>query len=308
GDTSFTYDARGNLTRHKTDKFVRTYQYASNGDVLSESTSLTGLAATTTDYAYNNDGQLTQIKTANQTSKFEYNPVGKLRKVTFPDGASHSYQYNKLGFRKHTKRSDTSAVDYFYDKIGNLKETKKYQAGATIGHSNKITLNANNQVMAVTGEGQTSLVIKYTKKGSPSTINKGENTTEYQYDNLGRLTVVNDSQTGQVNYAYQKGEEAIRLQLDGSTKGERSNRTQVTAHNQTQAQLQYARMTGSPWQSVIWHESLNKLLVPLPSEVSSPDAGFKSAKQRRRLRDAKSIIKSQQLEHDKPSNSQFTPN
>ncbi|NQZ07768.1 MAG: RHS repeat protein [Algicola sp.] len=307
GDTEFTYDARGNLTQHKTDKFVHTYQYADNGDVLSESTSLMGLAATTTNYAYNNDGQLTRIKTNNQTSKFEYNLIGKLSKVTFPDGVSHSYQYDKLGFRKHTKRGDTSAVDYFYDKVGNLKETKKYQPGAAIGHSNKITLNANNQVMVVTGEGQTPMTIKYTAKGNPSTISKGENSTEYQYDNLGRLTTVNDSQTGQVNYTYQKGEEGIRLQLDDRTKAAKSNRTQVTAHNQTQAQLQYARMTGSPWQSVIWHESLNKLLVPLPSEINAPDTGYQSAKQRRRLRDAKSIVKSKQLEHDKASNSQFTP-
>lgn len=272
-----------------------------------ESTSLMGLAATTTDYAYNNDGQLTQIKTNAQTSKFEYNPIGKLSKVTFPDGASHAYQYDKLGFRKHTKRSDTTAVDYFYDKVGNLKETKKYQAGVAIGHSNKITLNNNNKVMAVTGEGQTPMTIKYTARGNPKTITKDENTTEYQYDNHGRLTSVIDDKTGQVNYAYQKGEEGIRLQLDDRTKGERSNRTQVTAHNQTQAQLQYARMTGSPWQSVIWHESLNKLLVPLPGEINAPDTGFQSTKQRRRLRDAKSTIKRQQLEHDKPSNSQFTP-
>ncbi|NQZ07460.1 MAG: hypothetical protein HRT35_09900 [Algicola sp.] len=141
----------------------------------------------------------------------------------------------------------------------------------------------------------------------PKTITKGENTTEYQYDSHGRLTGVNDNQKGQVNYAYQKDEEGIRVQLDDRTKGKRSNRTQVTANNQTQAQLQYARMTGSPWQSVIWHESLNKLLVPLPGEINAPDTGYQSAKQRRRLRDAKSIIKSQQLEHDRPSNSQFTP-
>ncbi len=307
GDTEFTYDARGNLTRHKTDKFVRTYQYANNGDVLVESTSLMGLAATTSEYTYNNNGQLTQIKANTQISKFEYNLIGKLSKVTFPDGASHSYQYDKLGFRKHTKRSDTSAVDYFYDRVGNLKETKKYLAGAAIGHSNKISLNANNQVMAITDQGQTPMTIKYTAKGNPKTITKGENTTEYQYDSHERLTNVNDSQTGQVNYAYQKGEEGIRLQLDDRTKGERSNRAQVTAHNQTQAQLQYARMTGSPWQSVIWHDALNKFLVPLPGEINAPDTGFQSTKQRRRLRDAKSTIKHQQLEHDKPSNSQFTP-
>jgi hypothetical protein len=53
---------------------------------------------------------------------------------------------------------------------------------------------------------------------------------------------------------------------------------------------------------------LNKLLVPLANEINAPGTGYQSTKQRRRLRDAKSIIKSQQLEHDKPSNSQFTPN
>jgi YD repeat-containing protein len=39
GDTTFKYDAQGKLTEHKTDKFVRTYTYAANGDVLSESQS-----------------------------------------------------------------------------------------------------------------------------------------------------------------------------------------------------------------------------------------------------------------------------
>ncbi|MCJ8272339.1 MAG: DUF6531 domain-containing protein, partial [Psychrosphaera sp.] len=308
GDTSFEYDARGNLTRHKTDKFVRTYQYATNGDVLSESMSMLGLAADITHYGYNVDGLLTSIKANGQTSTFEYNPVGKLTKVIFPDGVNHTYQYDKLGFRKHTKRSDKSAVDYVYDKVGNLKETKKYKAGATVSKNNRLTLNGNNQVTKIRTEGQTPMTIKYTVKGNPKTIVQGEHTTNYQYDQAGRLIGVDDSKKGQFNYTYQKGEEDIRLQLDNRTKGATSQQTQITGNNQTQAQLHYARVTGSPWQSIIWSETLDKLLVPMPNEINSPDAGYQSAKQRRRLRDAKSTIKRQQLDHDKPSNSQFTPN
>ncbi|MCJ8273416.1 MAG: hypothetical protein MJK04_28945 [Psychrosphaera sp.] len=308
GDSAFIYDARGNLTQHKTDKFVRTYQYADNGDVMSESQSVLGLAATTTRYTYNDDGQLASIKAIGQTTQFEYNSIGKFSKVTFPDGAHHSYQYDKLGFRKHTKRSDTSAVDYFYDKVGNLTQTKQYAVGATVGKSNKLTINASNQVTAITSDGQRPMTIKYTAKGNPKTITQGENTTEYQYDTAGRLRRVQTSVSAQDGeYTYQKGEEDIRLQLDDRTKSASSNLTQVTAHNQTQAQLQFARMTGSPWQSVIWSEALNKLLVPLPKDASAPDVGYQSAKQRRRLRDAKSTVKQQQLAHDKPSNSQFVP-
>ena len=308
GDSSFTYDDRGNLTQHQTDKFVRTYQYADSGDVLSESTSVLGLAATTTHYEYNIDGQLTRIKLASQITNFAYNEIGKLSEVTFPDGANHSYVYDKLGFRKHTKRSDSSAVVYRYDKVGNLTQTTRYEPGTAVGKNNILTLNASNQVTTITSEDQTPITIEYTTIGSPKSITQGENTTEYQYDNLGRLRSAQTQIPAQNDqYIYQKGEDDIRLQLDDRTKGAKSHLTKITAHNQTQAQLQFARMTGSPWQSVIWNEALNKLLVPLPNEVSAPDVGYQSTKQRRRLRDAKSTIKQQQLDHDKPSNSQFIP-
>ena len=42
-------------------------------------------APTVSNYSYNNDGQLTTIKTNGQTSKFEYNTIGKISKVTCPD-------------------------------------------------------------------------------------------------------------------------------------------------------------------------------------------------------------------------------
>jgi hypothetical protein len=51
-------------------------------------------------------------------------------------------------------------------------------------HSNKITLNANNQVMAVTGVGLTPMIIKYTAKGDPkaseATEPKSQRTTKHR--------------------------------------------------------------------------------------------------------------------------------
>ncbi len=307
GNTAFVYDARGNLIQHKTDKLVRTYKYAANGDVLGESQSNFGFAPSTSNYSYNNDGQLTTIKTNGQTSKFEYNPIGKLSKVTFADGANHSYQYDKLGFRKHIKRSDKSSVDYVYDKVGNLTESKKAVEGINSSKTNKQKLNASNQVVKISHDGQTPLAIKYTTKGNPKAITQDDKTFEYQYDAFGRLIGVTDHEKGQLNYTYQKDEPDIRLQLDDRTKGAKSQQTQVTGHNQTQTQLHYARVSGSPWQSVVWNEALNRLLVPSLDQITAPDDGYQSAKQRRRLRDAKSTIKHQQRAYDKPSNAQFRP-
>ena len=234
---NYEYDVKGNLTRHKTVKFDRSYQYADNGDVLVEIESYRGLPANTTIYSYNADGLMASLTATGQTARFDYNAVGRLSKVTFPDGSSHQYQYDKLGFRTQTTRSDHCLVDYVYDKVGNLTQSIKRTTAASEGKINGLTLNAQNQVTKVTNDGKAAMSVKYSAKGNPVKITQGDNSTEYQYDDLGRLTGVTDSNKGQANYEYQADEEDIRLQFDDRTKGASSTQTKVTGHNQTQAQL-----------------------------------------------------------------------
>jgi YD repeat-containing protein len=100
---------------------------------------------------------------------------------------------------------------------------------------------------------------------TPAKITQGDNSTEYKYDSLGRLTGVSDSNKGQANYVYQADEEDIRLPFDDRTKGATSVHSKVTSHNQTQAQLQYASVSGSPWQA--------GYLVTYSVEVSGAIAG-----------------------------------
>jgi YD repeat-containing protein len=303
---NFAYDGSGNLTQHKTKQFDRRYQYAPNGDVLVESQSFVNIAAEITHYSYNLDGLLATLSNNDKTARFEYSTIGKLTKLTFADGASHRYQYNALGFRTNTSRSDTSAINYDYDAVGNLTKLHTKKSGINAAKSHQLKLDANNQVTTVTNNAQPTTV-EYSDKGNPKYIIKNGNKTQFNYDKLGRLTHVIDDKRGNANYTYQKGEQDIRLQLDNRTQGNKSQHTQITSHNQSQAQLLYARQQGSPWQAVIWNEALGQFLVPTPEQMSAPDAGFQASKQRRRLYDAKSTIKKQQLSYDKASNGQFRP-
>ncbi len=306
-NSSYVYDAKGNLLEKNTAKLSRAYTYDKNGDVLSETERFAGIKSPTTTYQYNNDGLVTSMVQSNQISAFEYNAVGKLSKVIFPDGASHSYQYNKLGFRILTQRSDKTAVEYNYDAVGNLIGTIKLGSnGLETGRQNQV-LNSDNQLTQSNASGATPMQVKYSQSGNPVQITQGDWQATYQYDRFDRLLAVDESKTGQASYRYQQNEDDIRLQLDTRTKPVKSQQSKVTANNQSQNQLLYARAHGTPWQAVIWSSALSKLLVPSPEQISAPDDGFQSSKQRRRLYDAKSKIKAHQHNFDKPSNISTRP-
>jgi hypothetical protein len=235
-----------------------------------------------------------------------YNSSGKLNKVTFPDGAIHHYLYDKLGFRKQTKRSDNSGYNYHYDSLGNLNNITHIAADGQ-RHHKKMTLNTDNQVVAIDMTNRAPLTVKYTSKGNPKSIVQGDRKAKYQYDKLGRLTNINDSLQGELSYQYQKSEVDIRVQQDSRTQQVSSPLTKVSSHNQNVSQLHYTRMTGSPWQAVTWNASLAKLLVPSPITLNAPDVVFQSSKQRRRLFDVLTTDKAEQRNFDKPSSSFYIP-
>ncbi|MFT4926335.1 MAG: hypothetical protein ACI8WB_002433, partial [Phenylobacterium sp.] len=97
------------------------------------------------------------------------------------------------------------------------------------------------------------------------------------------------------------------MQLDDRTRPESGHQSKVGGHNQSQSQLHYARMSGSPWQAVVWDADQAKLLIASPETLNSADAGYQSSKQRRRLYNAIAVNQWSQQSFDKASNSFFTP-
>ena len=111
----YSYNEAGQpLTINENDQTTN-YAYNAHGDVISLTT-----PEKTQTFGYDNNGLLTSLTESEQTARFEYSPLGKLNKITFPNGASHSYDFNPLGFRKSTTRSDGSSMLYNYDVTGNF--------------------------------------------------------------------------------------------------------------------------------------------------------------------------------------------
>ncbi len=301
----YVYDVRGNLTNRQIGSNSLAYTYAANGDIISEKKTQAGEATVMT-YGYSPDGLLATLSEKQHTTHLGYNNMGKLASIVFPDGAHHQYRYDQLGFRVETQRSDTSHIGYRYDSLGNLSQLTETDINQQC-YSQTLTLNEHNQLTALAITDQPLLTVKYTSKGNPKTVVRGHQTTVHRYDKLGRLTQVNDSEMGQSSYEYQPDEVDIRVQLDDRTRTVNSNLSKISSHNQSQSSLFYARQLGSPWQAVIWHQSLGKFVLPSPQEFHSSDSGYQSSKQRRRLYDAVAVTQAGQYHFDKASNSFFLP-
>ena len=326
----YQYDAKSNLTSYKNNKEQRHYHYNDFGDITLETHTFeitppqtlinnhSNLQPLTIEYQHNSDGLLTQLKQQNQTTttqaSFDYNLLGKLDKITFPNGAVHHYHYNALGFRTHTLRSDNSQIHYDYDSLGNLRQqtdingSKKANQQIT---TQILTVNQYNQItqvdMATDTKDFAPVIIKYNKHNNPELIIQGKQQIDYHYDSLSRLTDIANGSGVNSHYHYQTNETDIRAQLDNRTATTLSNNHNVTHHNQNLSSLLYTRTTGNPWQVIHWSDSLNQFILASTDTVNSSKASFESAKQRARLRNALAMQQQQQSAFDKASNSFFIP-
>ncbi|MFT4926230.1 MAG: YD repeat-containing protein [Phenylobacterium sp.] len=310
----YTYDDNGNLIKHRQKDINHHYQYSDHGDVLTQSIDGADQASESTTFSYNPDGLLSTLTQQQHTSQFDYTDAGKLNKVTFADGTNHQYSYNKLGFRTQTNHHQTgdgdtsnkSNIRYFYDKAGNLTRLAKTD-GNNQTHSQTQHLNGHNQLVTVEATDKSPLEISYNHQGQPKRISNDQHGTNYHYDKLGRLNRINDSETGQSSYQYQPDEIDIRRQLDDRTRTITGHQSRISSHNQSQSALHYARLNGSPWQAVVWHEALSRFLVPSPQQLHVPNIADQSSQQRRRLYDVLANSKASQHRFDKVSNSFFRP-
>ncbi|MDQ6423661.1 RHS repeat-associated core domain-containing protein, partial [Paenibacillus sp. LHD-117] len=139
------------------------------------------------DYTYDDAGNML----TNGRSQYEWNVLGQLRKVTFPDGFGEKYAYDMLGRRvsktqfnhagstqevtQYTYKGDTWAITEELDAKGNV--TKSY------------TYDANDRPLTITMEGQTFWYV-YNGHGDvvALTDKDGKVAARYEYDAWGLVT------------------------------------------------------------------------------------------------------------------------
>ncbi|MCG8683715.1 MAG: hypothetical protein MI892_02500, partial [Desulfobacterales bacterium] len=158
--TSYKYNSLGQKTYVTDPKGITTaYQYDNLGRVTAETENYGNPdLERKTEYAYNQSGRLSQVTgdtdtdaTVTQMTAYDYNELGNITKITYPDSATIEYSYDLVG--KVTQRIDQLGrkTEYIYDDMGYLV-TKNYyvdsQPGTSVEVREEFTYNSHGRLLA----------------------------------------------------------------------------------------------------------------------------------------------------------------
>jgi len=186
----------GHKTKYK-------YDAAGNLEVLTNSNE----HATT--YIYDKANQRTEVKAANgDVLKTAYDSMGAVKSRTDGNAKTTEYKRNSLGQVTETidplERKATSE----YDAAGNLKKTKDPE-GRTITY----TYDPGDRLEKVdySEEATADVVYKYGKDGEVTEMKDVTGTTKKTYDELDRLTKVENGNGEVIEYEYDLGNQITKV-------------------------------------------------------------------------------------------------
>jgi len=184
-ETKFKYDASGNL------------------EVL---TNPNGHATT---HVYNAADERTETKAANgDVTKIAYDSMGQAESKTDGNSRITKFEHNLLG--QLTEEIDELArkTTFKYDAAGNLKEMKD-----TTGRTATYTHDAGDRRTEInySEAGTPDVTFKYDKDGNVTEMTDGTGTTKKTYDELGRITEVENGNKEVVKYEYNLGNQKTKI-------------------------------------------------------------------------------------------------
>lgn len=149
GVTRHSYDTQGNLTEvtNALGHVTTLSNYDANGRV-GRIVDPNGL---TTNLSYSPRGWLTSRTVGEETTTYDYDNAGQLKKVTLPDGSSIHYTYDDAHRLTDIADSLGNRVVYTLDAMGNrIKEEVKDPGGALARQTTRV-YDALNRLQQVTG-------------------------------------------------------------------------------------------------------------------------------------------------------------
>lgn len=203
GITSYQYDAGGRLIRRTLSNGVTTgYEYDAAGRLASiEHRGPDGDLLIGFRYEYNavnNRTQLTRTEAndAPQVTRYEYDALDRLTRVSYPDGEVVSYQYDAIGNRTLQQSSTGGDTRYTYNTADQLIEAAGPEGVLTYHY------DANgNLVERLDGAGN-AVQYGWDFENRLTKVISGTTNAEFQYDGDGRrlAKVVNGQRTEYVQH------------------------------------------------------------------------------------------------------------
>ena len=195
--TTTTCDKNGNVLT-TTDGTGATTTYTYDGD--NELTSSTDPAGRGKKFFYTGTGRLSAVRMPDGTiSRATYGADGEMTSMIDPAGGVQGFTYDGLGRMVSSVDQLGRATTFGYDPVGNLTSSTDAM-GVTTMH----TYDADNQLLSTSFSDPATPPVSYAydADGRRISMTDGTGTKTYEYDSLGRVTLVIDESGSIVDPEY----------------------------------------------------------------------------------------------------------
>jgi RHS repeat-associated protein len=186
----FTYDSFGRRSGMADSTGSQSYGYGNLDELLSNTTTYTGLAAKTISYSYYANGSRQSMSTPSGTFTYTYNAAGLPTSMTNPFNETTSWTYQNNDWLQTQTLQNGAIASYTYNSMGQVTRLLNQIAGNTISDFTSIAYDGagNRTSVTATIPGATGL--------NGSTI--------YNYDTKNQLTQETSTRNGGFmdNFAY----------------------------------------------------------------------------------------------------------
>lgn len=214
--TSRTYDAMGDLTS-TTDGLGRTTQ--TGYDFNQQRTSQTAPDGVVTAYSYDPVGNLTKVvenwrsgqpasNTVNVTTRYSYDARNLRVSMTDPNGAMTHYGYDVRGLLTSVANPLGKITNYSYDAAGNTASRQDANGAAT-----QYSYDPRNLLTKRAYPGGTADTFGYDAAGRQTSATNSTGVVAITFDDLGRITKVNDAAGKSLQYSYDPAGNRISMTL-----------------------------------------------------------------------------------------------
>ena len=132
---NYYYDQNNNLKLQMENDLIISYKYDDNNRLLFSKRTLTAGESVSSDYSYDNVGNLLTVNTYNKnediiSKEYDYNAWGQLTQYSEDNSVKGTYSYYSDGLRA-TRKTGNTTIQYYYNGGDIINETKNGSNNAT---------------------------------------------------------------------------------------------------------------------------------------------------------------------------------
>jgi len=209
----FTYDGYGRRSGMIDGTGSNSYSYGNLSELLSTTTTYTGLSAKTISYSYFANGSRATMTTPAGTLNYSYDAAGRPSSMTNPFSETTSWSYQNNNWLQTQTLANGATATYAYNAMGQVTRLLNQIGSATISDFSGIAYDGVGNRTSVTASipGATSL----------------DGTTGYTYDSQNQLTQEASTRNGGFTDSFSYDSAANPISFKGVTKTYNSNNQQT---------------------------------------------------------------------------------